>query len=133
MAGAVVDEGVGMNSRRTAVLFVAALLGAGVVAFESLRTVAAQMGAEATDAYEVVPNWPQPSPDRSQSLSRVGGIFAESPNRVYMFTNGYVPTAWLNSKDPSQPTWPRRGPQSLGSCEEFNPVQGNAVPESCDG
>ena len=33
--------------------------------------MAAQMSEEATDVYEVAPNWPQPNPDCSQSLSRV--------------------------------------------------------------
>lgn len=122
-----------MKSLRAAILFGAALAGAGIVGVEWLPTLAAQMSEEATDVYEVVPNWPQPNPDRSQSLSRVGGIFAESPNRIYMFTNGYVPTEWLNGKEEGQPTWPRRGPQSLGNCDEFGPAPSPGPSESCDG
>jgi hypothetical protein len=123
-----------MSSWRTALVLCTSLVGVGLMGLDALRPAIAQSSEEdAADPYEVVPNWPQPHPDRSLSLSRVGGIYAESPDRVYLFTNGYVPTAWLNQKDPQNPTWPRMGPQSLGNCDEFRPPSGEGPSESCDG
>ena len=80
---------------------------------------------DTVDPYEVVPNWPQPLyPDGSLTWGRVGAVYAESPNRVYLFQTGMLPPAWLNEKDPDAPNFPRRGSQSAGNCA----ASGNSVP-----
>ena len=81
------------------------------------RTVAAQKGGygamegvpDASDAYEVVPNWPQPL--QGLDWSATCCVFAESPNRVYVFQRGLWPTSYTDrmTPDPAHPNWPHKG------------------------
>ena len=105
------------------VVFGAFLASAAFVAVGLQRTVAAQKGEGAgSDAYEAVPNWPQPvHPDGSLTWGRIGAVYAESPNRIYLFQTGEVPPGWLNEKDPDAPNFPRRGSQSASRCEAGGP------------
>ena len=49
-------------------------------------------GSEETGPYDVVPNWPQPlHPD--WTWGRTGGVWAESPDRVYVVQTGEIPVA----------------------------------------
>lgn len=44
-----------------------------------------------TGAYEVVPNWPQPLHE-DYTWGRTAAVFAESPDRVFVFQSGELPT-----------------------------------------
>lgn len=51
-------------------------------------------GIDETGPYEVVPNWPQPlhgTTPGSWSWGRTAAIYAESPDRVYVFQSGELP------------------------------------------
>jgi peptidylamidoglycolate lyase len=112
------------------IAFCAFLVSLTLVAVGLQRTVDAQRGgAVESDPYEVVPNWPQPL-HKNLTWGRIGAVYAESANRIYLFTTGELPTAWLNEKDPDQPNYPRRGSQSAGSCAaaEYSVPAGGPVP-----
>ena len=89
---------------------VAAALIAGLVIGESTRPVqgqAANAGSPAvagykggldvlSGPYEVVPNWPKPLSQlpghENWTWGAVQGVFAESPDRVFMLERGELPT-----------------------------------------
>ena len=80
------------------------------------RTIAASEARDKGDAYyEVDPNWPQPlHPDLD--WTRTGAIYAESPNRIYIFQTGELPKSFraTPADDPVHPNWPSRGfPEAL--------------------
>lgn len=63
-----------------------------VVALLGQSWGAAQQKAIAdTGPYDVVTNWPQPL-HSDWTWGRTGGIFAESPDRIYIVQNGELPT-----------------------------------------
>jgi peptidylamidoglycolate lyase len=86
----------------------------------------AQAGATAADAndtgdayYEVDPNWPLPlHPGTDLDFSRTGAIYAESPNRVYVFQTGEVPKSIraTPANNPDHPNWPSLGFQDAVVC-----------------
>ena len=45
-------------------------------------------GEEETGPYEVVSNWPQPFARQGYIQGSQGGVFAESPNRIFMANRG---------------------------------------------
>jgi sugar lactone lactonase YvrE len=56
--------------------------------------VAQQKGGEdETGPYEVVPNWPQPLYSDGWSWGSIAGIWAESPDRVFVYGRGELPAA----------------------------------------
>ena len=62
-------------------------------------------GGNETGAYDVVPNWPQNPCGEGYQIGSSGGIFAESPDRIFFFARGCLPE--IESRRP------QRGPQSL--------------------
>jgi len=73
--------------------------------------ISAQTGAPDTgdEYYEVDANWSRPlHPDLD--WSRTGAVFAESPNRVYVFQTGELPRGYraTPANDPAHPNWPGR-------------------------
>src|ERR1700733_8452776 len=70
---------------------------------------------DTVDPYEVVPHWPLPIKEGLE-WSRVGAVYVESANRIYILENGLVPSEWINQKDPDHPNWPRRGSQGVNPC-----------------
>src|SRR5579872_6731171 len=62
----------------------------------SIAAVAGEKGGQDLDGpYEVVPNWPKPLENlpghEKWTWGTVSGIFAESPDRVYILEQGEVP------------------------------------------
>ncbi|MBM3776747.1 MAG: hypothetical protein FJW23_00720 [Acidimicrobiia bacterium] len=53
-------------------------------------------GSEETGPYDVVENWPQPL-DPEWTWGRTGGVWAESPDRVYIIQTGEIPVATRNA------------------------------------
>src|SRR5262249_59173799 len=47
-------------------------------------------GEDETGPYEVVPNWPQPLARSGYALGSQGGVFAESPNRIFLLNRGEI-------------------------------------------
>src|SRR5918999_4334939 len=47
-------------------------------------------GEDETGPYEVVPNWPQPLAQPGYALGSQGGVFAESPDRVFLVNRGEI-------------------------------------------
>src|SRR5580658_10978470 len=45
-------------------------------------------GDDRTGPYDVAPGWPQPLPDKGYIWGSTGGIFAETPNRVFIANRG---------------------------------------------
>ena len=73
---------------RKLTLLVAALFAGSVL---SGAAVLQQKGGEdETGPYEVVPNWPQALARPGYALGSQGGVFAESPNRVYLLNRGEI-------------------------------------------
>src|SRR5688500_19121113 len=48
-------------------------------------------GDDLTGPYEVVPNWPQNPCGPGYQGGSVGGVFAETPDRVFVFQRGCLP------------------------------------------
>ena len=51
-------------------------------------------GQEEFGPYEVVPNWPQPLPgpeNQAWTWGSTGGVYAESPNRIWIGMRGQLP------------------------------------------
>lgn len=69
------------NRRRSALLIVAGVLAACAV-------VQHKGGEDETGPYEVVPNWPQPSSSDGWTWGSVAAVWAESPDRVWVFQRG---------------------------------------------
>lgn len=78
------------------------------------RTRDEKGGTGETGPYEVVPGFFKPELPKGWALGRVGGIFAESPDRIYMYSSGIV--ASENAKP------------SGGLLRYFNLAQGGLVP-----
>lgn len=81
--------------------------------------LAAQVAAPdlGDEYYEAVPGWPRPlHPDLD--WSRTGAVFAESPNRVFVFQTGELPLGYRTSpaNDPRHPNWPGRQFPSATYC-----------------
>ena len=47
-------------------------------------------GEDETGPYELVPNWPQPIARPGYALGSQGGVFAESPDRVFLVNRGEI-------------------------------------------
>jgi len=104
-------------------------------------------GGDVTGPYELVPNWPQNPCGLGYQVGSAGGIFAESPNRVYIFQRGCLPelkdgtwgepdslipsrnaSGWdLSQKDPKRhPRWDNvllivdRDGKKIDSWEQYN-------------
>jgi sugar lactone lactonase YvrE len=90
-----------------------------VVLSATPRTSAAPAGgAELGDQYyEVDPNWPQ-ALSADLDWTRTPAVYAESPNRVYVFQTGQVPNSWraTPANDPKHPNWPHRTFPGLANC-----------------
>ncbi|MSO57188.1 MAG: hypothetical protein EXQ55_09770 [Acidobacteria bacterium] len=71
------------------------------VAPASLQQMREKGGEEETGPYDVVPNWPKPLPthDAEWGFGGVAGVFAETPDRVFVLTRGDMPR-----KLPTSPT-----------------------------
>ena len=111
-----------MSRQAVAVALVALLIGVAVgfqisrgeVAVEGQATVQAapgpRGGQEQTGPYEVVPDWPKPLSQlkghEKWTWGAVQGIFAESPNRVYVLMRGELP----NLPRPTEVPYPSVGP-----------------------
>ena len=55
------------------------------------RTYTAAKRASETGPYEVVPNWPQNPCGEGYQIGSSSGIFAESPDRIFIFARGCLP------------------------------------------
>ncbi len=76
-----------MRVRRWSVLL-------GLAAVLAACAVAQQKGGEdETGPYEVVANWPQPLYSDGWSWGSIAGIWAESPDRVFVYGRGELPAA----------------------------------------
>src|SRR5580692_975374 len=45
-------------------------------------------GDDRTGPYNVAPGWPQPLPDKGYIWGSTGGIFAETPNKIFIANRG---------------------------------------------
>jgi hypothetical protein len=45
-------------------------------------------GDDRTGPYDVVQGWPQPLPDKGYIWGSTGGIFAETPNKIFIANRG---------------------------------------------
>src|SRR5512144_1607543 len=67
-------------------------------------------GQDQTGPYEVVPDWPQPLSQlpghEKWTFGAAQGIFAETPNRVFLLQRGELP----NLERPEEKTYPNVGP-----------------------
>ncbi len=71
---------------RTALLSLVALLGFSCL---SAPAFAQEKGSDdKTGPYDVVPNWPLPLPDKGYIWGSTGGIFAETPSKVFIANRG---------------------------------------------
>jgi 6-bladed beta-propeller len=78
-------------------------------------------GEDATGAYDVVANWPQPiHPD--WTWGRTGGVWAESADRVYVLQQGELPA--LKRPGPLPPGSTRAG----YAADAANGVEGGGIP-----
>src|ERR1700746_1451702 len=75
-------------------------------------------GEEETGPYEVVPKWPQPFARSGYIQGSQGGVFAESPNRVFMANRGEIklPVKLPNNFNGA---WGSLGSQATGQKPEF--------------
>lgn len=48
-------------------------------------------GEDISGPYEVVPDWPKPFHENGWVMGRVAGVYAESPDRIYVATTGEIP------------------------------------------
>ncbi len=70
----------------------AAFLFAAPVCAPQSRYGAERGGEDETGPYEVVPNWPQPIPGfEGFRWGSTAGVFAETPNKIFIFQRGLVP------------------------------------------
>ena len=53
-------------------------------------------GSEETGPYDAVADWPQPL-DEEWTWGRTGGVWAESPDRIYIIQTGEIPVATRNA------------------------------------
>jgi peptidylamidoglycolate lyase len=89
------------------VLFATAAAGVALVLFAQADEVAAQETATGDAYYEVDPNWPQPLAS-GLDWSRTGAVYAESPDRIYIFQTGTLPKSFRNTpaNNPYHPNYP---------------------------
>src|SRR5262249_42293364 len=75
-------------------------------------------GEEETGPYEVVPKWPQPFARQGYIQGSQGGVFAESPNRIFMANRGEIK---LPEKLPNNfnGAWGSFGTQATGQKPEL--------------
>ncbi|MGH9787050.1 MAG: peptidyl-alpha-hydroxyglycine alpha-amidating lyase family protein [Terriglobia bacterium] len=66
----------------------------------STPAVAQKGGEEETGPYDVVANWPQPFARQGYIQGSQGGVFAESPNRIFLGNRGE-----LKAPDPLPANW----------------------------
>src|ERR1700674_6026235 len=65
-----------------------------LIAIASLIYLSAPMmaqekgGDDRTGPYDVATGWPQPLPDKGYIWGSTGGIFAETPNRIFIANRG---------------------------------------------
>lgn len=48
-------------------------------------------GEDISGPYEVIPDWPKPIHSDGWVMGRVAGVYAESPDRIYVATTGEIP------------------------------------------
>jgi hypothetical protein len=58
-------------------------------------------GEKEAGPYEVVPGWPQPLGHPGWTWGSQGGVFAESPNRIYILQRGELPELPIPGKAPA--------------------------------
>lgn len=61
------------------------------------QQAAVKGGDDATGQYDVVKNWPQPL-HADWTWGRTGGVWAESPDRVFVIESGEIPKATRNAQ-----------------------------------
>jgi len=57
-------------------------------------------GEDETGPYEVVPNWPQPFHEEGWTWGSTAAVWAESPDRVFVFQRGELDV--LNGASPAK-------------------------------
>ena len=82
---------------KKAVFALVMLLGFGMLA---TLAVSQKGGEEETGPYDVVSNWPQPFAKEGYIQGSQGGVFAESPNRIFIANRGE-----LKKPDPLPANW----------------------------
>src|SRR5207249_8002149 len=78
----------GGNAMRKVMLVVIAVFGCGLL--WGAAGLQQKGGEDETGPYEVVPNWPQQLARPGYALGSQGGVFAESPNRVFLLNRGEI-------------------------------------------
>ena len=71
---------------RVPAIALAAVFGFGLLSAPAL--LQQKGGEEETGPYQVVSNWPQPFARQGYIQGSQGGVFAESPNRIFMANRG---------------------------------------------
>ncbi len=113
----------------TWLVFSLSCAGLTLLAVSPPRTALAQ-DADDDPYYDVDPDWPQPL---SQDLdwTRTAAVYAESPNRIYVFQTGQVPLAYRKEpvRDPLHPNWPHKPFPGLSNCKSSRcePGQGDII------
>jgi DNA-binding beta-propeller fold protein YncE len=64
------------------------VLTSAVVFVIAVAALAQKGGEEETGPYEVTPNWPQPFARQGYVQGSQGGVFAETPNRIFLLNRG---------------------------------------------
>jgi peptidylamidoglycolate lyase len=83
-----------MLVRTVATGLAAVFLLATPVAVQQSRYGPERGGEDETGPYEVVPNWPQPIPGfEGLRWGSTAGVFAETPNKIFIFQRGFLPPA----------------------------------------
>jgi hypothetical protein len=77
-----------LKQLRIAVGLVALLSGRALIMFVAAQT---KGGEEETGPYEVVQDWPRPLGHPGFTWGSQGGVFAESPNRIFILQRGELP------------------------------------------
>jgi hypothetical protein len=75
--------------RKPVLMFVIVFV-SGLLAAPAFLQVQEKGGEEETGPYEVVPNWPQPWSQQGYLWGSQPGIFAESPNRIFIVARGEI-------------------------------------------
>jgi peptidylamidoglycolate lyase len=81
-----------ISRRLKSAVFWSLLMSASPLFIMQAGTLAAADMSFGDPYYDVDPNWPQPlHPGTDLDWSRTGAVYAESPNRIYVFQTGEVP------------------------------------------
>jgi peptidylamidoglycolate lyase len=109
------------------IVFGVLFVGLTLVALDKQRPVLAQKGGDDDPYYEVDPNWPQPL-SNNLDWSRTPAIYAESPNRVYVFQTGQLPSSYRAApvNDSAHPNWPYRAFPGLTNCKPSKCIPGES-------